>query len=976
MVGRRRSSEGVGEVAGSGLAIRLLGGFAVLRDGVPLTGPWRTEKARTLVKLLALAPDQLLHRDQALEYLWPELDPAAAANNLYFTLHAARRMLDAAGGTGATSLIFRAGLLRLAPPGGLATDVAAFEAAAGEALGGGEAARYEAAIALYAGELLPEDRYADWASGRRERLQETYLALLGRLAEMHAGREEWATAIGLLERVVEEDATREEGHAGLMRALTASGQRGRALRQYAELRAILRREVDAEPDAATQALYTAILASGNPMVAVAPASAPTRGNVPVALTRFIGREDEIARLGGLLTPGANGDGARLVTLTGSGGCGKTRLALEVATGRAAAFADGVWLVELVALDDPAMVSNAVAQALGVREVPGQAVTETLVVELRPKALLLILDNCEHLLDACAELVARLLAACPLVRLLATSREALQLPGEVIWRVPSLGVPPDAGPLRGGRGREAALGGEAARLLLDRIALRRPAFAPTDEDATAVATICRRLDGIPLALELAAGRAAYLTLPQIAARLDDALGLLTGGGRAALSRHQTLRATLEWSYGLLDRDERLLLGRLAIFAGGCTLEAAESVCAVDMAATVSILDVLARLVDKSLVQIEEERGELRYRLLEMTRQFARERLGEGEAAAALRERHLAYYVTLAEEIEPRLRGAQQARWFGVLDREEDNLRAALRRALDWHDAEHALRLAGALFQFWVTRWKLGEGGDWLEGALDLAESHRYPAARAKALIGLGGLSWRFGDPARAEASLREGLHLARSLDLAALAGHALIHLSYLRQSLGEPDAEDHALEAATVLRAAHDLPGLCSAMNTLGEWARLRGDYRQAIQRYEEAQTIAREIGEQFSIALVSFNLSFAYLRCGDAAGARAALAESTRLNLSLGKIGVEGPTLEAAAALACVGEQPPLAARFFGAAQSWHVAAARARRDPADQAEYDFHAERARAALGAAAYATAWEDGRALPLAESFAEALDYLGCS
>jgi predicted ATPase/DNA-binding SARP family transcriptional activator len=981
--------------AGSCLVIRLLGGFGVTRAGTAVAGPWRGEKARALVKLLALAPDHVLHRDQILDHLWPELEPAAAANNLYFTLHVARRALaGAAGDVAAPDLVLRDGLLRLAPPGGLTTDVAAFEAAALSARDSDDPPRCEAALALYTGELLPEDRYAEWTIGRREALRETYLGLLSRLADLRARRGEWGAVIAALERIISEDAVRETAHAGLMRALAATGQRGRALRQYADLRAIMRSELDAEPDASTQALYAAILAGRLPgIVTTAPEAAapPACGNLPALLTRFIGRAPQIATLRSLLDAASAADaGARLVTLTGSGGCGKTRLALEVARGLVEDYRDGVWLVELAALADPGLAPGTVAQVLGVREAPGQPIAETLVTTLRERTLLIVLDNCEHLLDTCAQLATRLLTTCPQVRILATSREALQIPGEVVWRVPSLSLPPEPTQLPpGAAGRDRLLASEAAQLLVARIGLHHPGFALAPGDDAVVAAICRQLDGIPLALELAAARAAHLALGDVAARLDDMLGLLTTGGRAVLPRHQTLRAVLEWSTSLLDGEERVLLGRLAVFAGGGTLAAIEAVCgdapgASDDGRTsvvagntllrAATLDVLARLVDKSLVHIDEEGGELRYRLLEMTRQFAGQLLATREGES-LRDRHLAYYLALAEEAEPLLRGAHQARWFGMLDRELDNLRGALRWALDRPAAESALRLAGALGRFWTIRWKIAEGGAWLGRALALAGTRHYPAAHAKALLGLGELSWRFGDPARAEDCLGEGLRLAQSLGLAALENHALRYLALMRIERDQPAAERYALAASVVARAAHDLPSLCAALNTLGEVTRVSGDYPRAIHQYEEALTIARQIGEQSVAALALFNLSFVRLKLGDAAGARVALVESTHLNLALGKRGIEGPTLDAVAALACTGDQPQLAVRFFGAAQSWLVAASRARRDPADQAEYDQYTEQARAALGAAAYAAAWAAGHALPLADSFAEALAYLGC-
>lgn len=956
---------------GAGLELRLLGGFAVLRRGVPLTAPWRTDKARTLVKLLALAPGHALHREQVLEWLWPGRDPATAANNLYFVVHATRRVLDdGAGALGTTSLRFRDGVLRLAPPGGLATDVAAFEAAARAA--GDDPAACERALALYAGGLLPEDRYEDWATGPREALREAYLGLLGRLADLHARRGAWDAVIAPLERILAEDATREEAHAGLLRAFAATGRRSRALRQYAELRATLRRELDAEPDPATQALYAAILAGRHR----APVPAPP-GNLPAAPTRFIGREREIAAVARLLAPGDAAHGARLVTLTGSGGCGKTRLALAVARELAEQYPDEAWLVELAALADPALVPGAVARALGVREVPGQPLAETLAAHTRPKRLLLVLDNCEHLLDACAELAAWLLAACPRLRVLATSRAALRVPGEAVWRVPSLGLPPAPEELRRGTARrETVLASEAARLLLDRIGLHRPGFTLAPGDEAAVAAICRVLDGIPLALELAAARVGHLALGDVATRLGDLLGLLTTGDRAVLPRHRTLRAVLEWSDSLLDAEARALLRRLAVFAGGGALAAIEAICD-DPAggAPASILDALARLVDQSLVQIDEEGGELRYRLLEMTRQFVGERRGGAGEDEALRDRHLAYYLSLAEAIEPRLHGAEQTRWLDALDREQDNLRAALGWALGRGDAERALRLGAALRWYWETRWMQAEGREWLGRALALPGAARHPA-RAGVLLALGAMARRSLGDGPAEASLIEARRLAEALGLHSVKGQALVNLSYIRASQGRlAEAEACLRESLSALRAAGDRNGIDSTLIALGEHARLRDDYPAAVAHYEEAIGAARAIGHRAHVALAHYNLGFALLRLGDAAGGRSALAESAHLSRALRKGGIEGPTLEAAGAVAGVAGEYLRAVHFLGAAQAWHEAAGRVVRDPADEAEHRHYAALARDALGAAAYAAAWNEGRALPLGESFAGALAYLGC-
>src|SRR5918998_1234587 len=364
-------------------------------------------------------------------------------------------------------------------------------------------------------------------------------------------------------------------------------------------------------------------------------------NLPLELSSFVGREKELVEIERLL------EDSRLLTLTGSGGCGKTRLALAVAGEVVEDFEDGVWLVDLASLADPALVPQAVASPLGVREQPGRSLIETLSDYLGSKKVLLILDNCEHLIGACAELAEALLHSCPNLRVLATSREALGITGEVAWPVPSLSLPD----LRRLPEVESLARYEAARLFLERTAAVNPTFALTEQNAVAVDQICYRLDGIPLAIELAAARAKVLSVEQIAERLDDSFGLLSAGGRTAMPRHRTLHATMDWSHELLPDEERALFRRLSVFAGGFLLGAAESVCAGEELERGEVLELLSHLVDKSLVVAREVSGEARYRLLETVRQYAREKLSESDEAELLRERHAGFYLALAEEAEP-------------------------------------------------------------------------------------------------------------------------------------------------------------------------------------------------------------------------------------------------------------------------------------------------------------------------------------
>ena len=410
-------------------------------------------------------------------------------------------------------------------------------------------------------------------------------------------------------------------------------------------------------------------------------------NLPLQLTSFVGREREISEVEKLMTD------HRLITLTGAGGSGKTRLAVALAAQMADRFEDGVWWVELAPLSDPRLVPQSVASVLRVQEPPGRSLTEAIADDLEDLEILLVLDNCEHLVPACAELANALLHACPGLRIVATSREALGVGGEVAWPVPPLSSP-DPGNLPS-TGELADI--EAVRLFVERARYSVPDFALAAENAPSVGQICSRLDGIPLAIELAAARMGTLSVEQISGRLEHSLGLLSGRDRTAPERQRTLRGALDWSYELLEEEERELFGRLSVFAGGFTLEAAEAVCAGEGVESEHVLDLLSRLVEKSLVVVTERGGEGRYRLLEKVRQYASEKLEEAGGAERTRERHARYYLALAEEAEPELLGARQEAWLGRLEAEHDNLRAVLQRALESGEADLGLGVAGVLYQ---------------------------------------------------------------------------------------------------------------------------------------------------------------------------------------------------------------------------------------------------------------------------------------
>jgi predicted ATPase/DNA-binding SARP family transcriptional activator len=712
------------------LDIRLLGGFTVQVDGTDVPqDAWRLRKARAVVKLLALAPGHRLHREQACQLLWPGRDDArAVTNNLHQAVYAARRALDAAGADGAAILALRDDVLSL--NGDVTVDAIELEAAiaAARAEGGPEA--YEAALAGARGELLPEDRYEDWTSERRDAVRELVTAAhleLAALLEPHAAAEALQRALAL-------DPLHERATRHLMRAYAGAGRRQRALEAFEQLRGALRSAYEADPDEETRRLYRELLAGAD-------AEPAPGGGLPLALTSFIGRERELGEVARLLGR------TRLLTITGPGGSGKTRLAIEAA----ARERGEVRLVELAPLADPALVASPVAAGLGVALPSDADPIEALARAIGARQLLLVLDNCEHLVAAAAELAAGLLARCPRLRILATSREALHIDGEVPWRAPSLGLPTDdADPLAS----------EAVSLFVDRAAAAAPELELGAHDVAAAATICRRLDGMPLAIELAAARIRHLSPAQLAERLGTALDVLGTGSRAALDRQQTLRATLDWSHALLDDDERALFAALSVFAGDFDIVAAEAVGG-------DALDVLGRLVDKSLVLADHKGHQVRYRLLETFRQYGHERLPDPARPAAAHRRH---YLALAELLTAPAELGEDDAWIRALSAEHPNLRAAIASGI--RDApEEALRLVTALHRFWLDGGHLLEGRRWCDQAL--AARPARDDLRAAALTVAGSLEFRRG---RHEGGLElyaELLDVQRELSDPVALGKALV-----------------------------------------------------------------------------------------------------------------------------------------------------------------------------------------------------------
>ncbi len=687
-------------------------------------------------------------------------------------------------------------------------------------------------------------------------------------------------------------------------------------------------------------------------------------NLPSALTSFVGRSIELAECRRLL-----GD-VRLLTLTGVGGCGKTRLALRLAEGALRAFPDGVWFVDLAPLPDGTRVPFALAAVLDLQEEPERPILHTLARHVSEKRALIVLDNCEHVLDACRALAGSLLAAGPALKFLATSREYLDLEGEAVYAVPPLSLPAEGGVKESLSVVEAA---DAVILFCDRARLVEPGFRLTEEDAPVVAEICRRLDGIPLALELAAALAKVLAPEQIRSKLRERFRLLTGGSKTAPSRHQTLRAALQWSYEQLEEEEGRLLRIVSVFAGGWTLESAAAVAG--SADEIALLGPLARLVDKSLIVVEASRDrERRYRLLETVRAFAEEELDRSGAADDAGARHTEYFLGLVEKADRKLLGSEQDEWYARLGREHENVLAALDRCRDSKDgAGTALRIVGALRNFW---WDLGYVRLGLERAgeaLNRPGSEARTAARALALYGAGGLAVRHGSLAQAKSLLEESVGIARSLGDRLLLTKALSYLGVVEANQGDhARARNHHTESVAIARELGDKLEVAGSLHNLADLYRAEGDLNGAAPFYEESLELTREFGDWRDVANTLANLALVAVGRGDLVKARTRLIECIEVAERGQEVPIRAVALDAAACLAAsVGDSQRAARTFAAATAAWERIGAS--REPLDERHHAPIISRVREALGPSGYDAAWGAGRALSMEGAIAETLHWL---
>lgn len=961
------------------LRLHLLGGFRIESAGHTLALP--TRKMESLLAYLALHPGPF-PRTKLAQIIWCDSSPEQARNSLRNALPALRRCV------GEDFLIIDRETVQIAPTAWV--DAIEFRARADAFLTAPSARVEDFEPRLYSGDLL-RDFDEDWIVPEREHYRQLYLESLLKLTQMARAQSDYARAIECAQQVLENDPANEHAHQHLMFAQMALGNRDAALAQYETCCRALQTELDVEPMPETTALYEWICQSAPKEHGLAAGLT----NLPIPSSRFVGRQHETAQVKAALAE------QRLVTLTGAGGSGKTRLAIQVATDLLDRFRDGVWWVELGPLADASLVPQAVAKALGVRETSNEPISATLAHWIGERQMLLVLDNCEHLIAACAQLTEQWLLACPGLVILATSREGLGIYGEATYLVPPLSVPHHDVKL------ETLQEYEAIRLFVERAQSTRSDFVLTEQNSRAVAQICRHLDGIPLALELAAARVSSLPVDEIAARLGDHFDWLETSNPAAAPRQQTLRALIDWSYELLLSEEKVLFRRLAVFQRSGTLQAIEQVCSGEGITRAQVLDVLARLIDKSLLYSEEQNGIRVYRMLDTIRQYALDKLQAADETKRMRDRHLDYFLALAEVAEDQLRAQEQLVWCDRLEQEHDNLRAALewsrhKRRGEYGDA--GLRLASSLFPFWSLRGYWSEGRTWLKPA---RTSTRATRARAKALLALADLTMRQdgavaarplyaasvnlfetlqdrwgislassysliaeNDPIGARALFDKGLALAQ-----ALADQWLIANAYHRMGIstfrqGDLSLARSVMEQGLVhARQAGDRWLISSSLVNLGEVLRGNNDYAEAARLYEEGLAIEQELGDRGDSAITLHNMAYIALIQCTLPQAETFFAESLKLHLAGGNRHGVAECLVGLGTVAAAGQRDVRAVRLWGYGDALLKELGQTM-EPTDRSEYDHIVDAVHARMGEAAFHVAWKEGCSLTLDQAVAVAL------
>ena len=950
----------------SAIEFRLLGPLEVWRGGQELV--IGRAKPRALLAILLLHADQVVSTDELIDALWEEQLPTRAANALQAHVSALRRTLEPHRGTADASqlLITRAPgyLLRLKGHG---LDLVRFERLVGDARAAMRADpaiasdRFRDALGLWRGPALADFVYERFASAEAARLEEMRLGAFEDCLECELARGKHADVVAELEGLVAQHPLRERLAGELMLALYRCGRQAEASGVFHSTRSALSERLGMAPGPALRHLLQQILEQdaklevAQPKMAAAAATAGAaarpRHNLPIELTSFVGREHELEEVCALL------EQQRLVTLTGAGGSGKTRLALRAARRALKHYPDGVWLVELAPLSDPALVASAMAASVGIRAQAG-TVVEALKRSLRDSHVLIVLDNCEHLIDACADVAHELLRNCERLRVLVTSREPLGITSEVAWPVPGLELPSDPAAVSPEDVGQSA----AVRLFAERACAARPGFTLDPGAAGVVAQICRRLDGIPLAIELAAARTIALNPDEILRRLDDRFRLLTGGTRDALPRHKTLQATIDWSHDLLSERQRILFRRLSVFAGGWTLSDAEHVCSDESLPAEDVFDVLTELVMKSLVVAEPSRTRTtRYGMLETLRAYAGQQLRAGGESDTLGRRHFGRFLELAEDAHERRESTGLNAELETILAHQDNIRAALAFARSG-DADGMLRLSGAVEQLWLAG-NITEGRRWLGAALAVAADPG--PARIRALNSSAGLAILQQDHENARRLIEESRALASGLLDRSGEAWGWLWLGFLELN-GDPPRPNAARRSLEMHERVGDRVGICRSLVFLGgaltQHRETMTDGQHALRR---ALAIAQELEDVWGEGFARVFLGWVEIALGNNELAAAHLARVVSTP-ALGP--VRGTAIEALARLS-LERDPRRAACLVGACASVRESGGGVpppwlkRRGEAVVAQAEH-------VLGPAEARRAWEEGRRMSPEQAIAYAL------
>jgi predicted ATPase/DNA-binding SARP family transcriptional activator/Tfp pilus assembly protein PilF len=882
---------------GTMLKLNLLGAFQVLADGQPLTG-FVSNKVRALLAYLAVESEQPHSRETLTGLLWPDWPQASAQGNLRYALSNLRKLLRS---TGIDILSVTRQSVKFNCTDQVWVDVAVFQ----KLLGNGrmetpDLQSLEEAASLFCGEFLEgltvsdSDAFEEWRTVRREQFHRQALELLHVMADVYMERGEYDQSLKYAWRQLELEPWNEEAHQQVMRALTLNGRRDAALAQYERCCQLLMQELDVEPLPETTKLFAEIR-DGKLTRTGGKKSHEKLGlsNLPHPLTSFVGRGREVAEIERLIAGIPTSDSnvpVRLLTLLGAGGCGKTRLAIESARHLTAAdyFPNGIWWIDLARLNDPMLLTQAIAAVLGLRERPDTPLITSLTNYLRNREMLLLLDNCEHLIDSCAQIAETLLLACPKLQILATSREALDIDGERIFQVNPLSLPDPANPPP----LEKLLDYDAVHLFIDRAKALLPDFSLTRENDSVIIQICRQLDGIPLAIELAIRQLKTLPLEQIATRLENRFLLLTNGGRTALPHHRTLRAVLDWSYDFLSEQERSFFQQLSIFSGGWTLESAERI------TEGNTLELLTALVGKSLVIVEQSG---RYRMLETIRQYGHQKLIEAGQEESVRSQHLDFFFKFAERSQKGLRGRDQRLWMNQVQAEHDNIRSALEWSLrSAEGSEVGLSLAVAMSEFWNRCNYYREERRWLERALVLTDETCPPRLRAWANLKMAYCAFFLGDFATLQTCLdfaweifsrledTEGIALVMQ-GRGAIAGEREYDLTASRAFLEE---------SQRLLESIGDEWDMAETVRCLGYVFYLQRDPKNARAYLNKALLLCRETSNIVQLVMTLYQLGRVACQEGDYPSARTYFEESRQLAKEAGDRGGDMDVLSALGELA------------------------------------------------------------------------------